>query len=499
MSDAPRPFGQMTRRHWLGHLASTALGVPAIQFFSSLEANAQQLRKTNRSCIVLWMGGRPQPPRHLGPEARQREERRPVQADRDLGPGREDHRASAQGRQADASPEHHPLARLQGREPRSRHLPDAHRLHPQPDGRAPGLRLGTARWSWASGSRTSTCRIASRSTRRASAPASWGCRTPRSSSRTRTHRSPICSRPRTSRTGGWSGGCRCSARSRTSSPCQRAAQAAVDHKAVYAKTLRMMNSRYQDTFNLDHEPAAVRDAYGRGSFGSGCLMARRLVEQGVTYVEVSLDGWDTHTNNFDTLSQRLLPELDKGMSALVADLAAAPAARHHDDRLDGRVRPHAADQPERRPRSLAAKLVGRRRRRRHEERPGHRRDRQGRRRHRRPSGRRDGPDRHHDQDDGHQPRDPVHDAARPADQDRRRRHSRSRSSWDKLGVFLMGVGEPERQEALTQTGAYAICCPLTREERASSQPRAVFQPANADPAPLPGSAVLPYSPRARVP
>ena len=50
-------------------------------------------------------------------------------------------------------------------------------------------------------------------------------------------------------------------------------------------------------------------------------MARRLVEQGVTYVEVSLGGWDTHTNNFDALSKRLLPELDKGMSALVADLA----------------------------------------------------------------------------------------------------------------------------------------------------------------------------------
>ena len=51
-------------------------------------------------------------------------------------------------------------------------------------------------------------------------------------------------------------------------------------------------------------------------------MARRLVEQGVTYVEVSLGGWDTHANNFfETLSKRLLPELDQGMSALVADLA----------------------------------------------------------------------------------------------------------------------------------------------------------------------------------
>ena len=83
----------------------------------------------------------------------------------------------------------------------------------------------------------------------------------------------------------------------------------------------MMNSKYKDIFNLQSESAAVREAYGPGSFGSGCLMARRLVEQGVTYVEVSLGGWDTHTNNFDTLSKRLLPELDRGMSALVADLA----------------------------------------------------------------------------------------------------------------------------------------------------------------------------------
>lgn len=59
MSNVPGPFNQMTRRHWLGHLASTALGVPAIQFFSSLQANVQQLKKANRSCIVLWMGGGP--------------------------------------------------------------------------------------------------------------------------------------------------------------------------------------------------------------------------------------------------------------------------------------------------------------------------------------------------------------------------------------------------------------------------------------------------------
>src|SRR5258708_32304988 len=52
-------FDCMRRRRGLGHRASTALGVPAIQFFSSLQANAQHLRKANRSCIVLWMSGGP--------------------------------------------------------------------------------------------------------------------------------------------------------------------------------------------------------------------------------------------------------------------------------------------------------------------------------------------------------------------------------------------------------------------------------------------------------
>jgi hypothetical protein len=102
---------------------------------------------------------------------------------------------------------------------------------------------------------------------------------------------------------------------------QRRGQASIDHQAVYGKTVRMMNSRYTRAFRLDDEDARVRDSYGRGSFGSGCLMARRLIEQGVTFVEVALGGWDTHANAFDTLSTRLLPELDKAMGALVSDLA----------------------------------------------------------------------------------------------------------------------------------------------------------------------------------
>jgi len=103
---------------------------------------------------------------------------------------------------------------------------------------------------------------------------------------------------------------------------QRRGQGGYDHNEVYQKTVKMMSDRRtKAALSLESESKEVRDLYGRGSFGSGCLMARKLVEMGVTFVEVSLGGWDTHRDAFDTLSTRLLPELDKGLSALVADLA----------------------------------------------------------------------------------------------------------------------------------------------------------------------------------
>jgi uncharacterized protein (DUF1501 family) len=96
--------------------------------------------------------------------------------------------------------------------------------------------------------------------------------------------------------------------------------AARDHRSVYAKTLKLMNSAYTRAFNLDEEPDAVRDAYGRDGFGAGCLMARRLVQAGVTFVEVDLGGWDNHQDIFRILREERLPVLDKGMGSLVADL-----------------------------------------------------------------------------------------------------------------------------------------------------------------------------------
>jgi hypothetical protein len=73
-------------------------------------------------------------------------------------------------------------------------------------------------------------------------------------------------------------------------------------------------------FDLTEEPDEVRDRYGRHEFGQSCLMARRLVEQGVPYVTINYRGWDTHKQHFQSM-QRQLPQLDSGLATLFEDLA----------------------------------------------------------------------------------------------------------------------------------------------------------------------------------
>lgn len=73
-------------------------------------------------------------------------------------------------------------------------------------------------------------------------------------------------------------------------------------------------------FDLSQESDALRDQYGRSTFGQSCLAARRLVEKGVRYVTINYGGWDTHKQHFQAM-RRTLPELDKGLSTLLTDLA----------------------------------------------------------------------------------------------------------------------------------------------------------------------------------
>jgi hypothetical protein len=96
---------------------------------------------------------------------------------------------------------------------------------------------------------------------------------------------------------------------------------AEEHRKVVEKTVRLMNSTQMEAFKVMKEPKEVQERYGSNGFGRGCLLARRLVESGVPFVEVDLGGWDNHADIFRTLSENKLPMLDQAMSALVADLA----------------------------------------------------------------------------------------------------------------------------------------------------------------------------------
>ncbi|MEC8338885.1 MAG: DUF1501 domain-containing protein [Planctomycetota bacterium] len=102
---------------------------------------------------------------------------------------------------------------------------------------------------------------------------------------------------------------------------QQRGTAAGEHKKIIDKTNQLLTSSQMKAFQTSQESDKVRTSYGDTSFGRGCLMARRLVEVGVPFVEVDLGGWDTHSNNFNQL-QTKLPEMDQAMAALIADLAA---------------------------------------------------------------------------------------------------------------------------------------------------------------------------------
>ncbi len=88
---------------------------------------------------------------------------------------------------------------------------------------------------------------------------------------------------------------------------------------MYDDAVRLMRSEDLKAFNLNLEDAAVREEYGQNGFGQGCLLARRLIENDVRHVEVTLGGWDTHSNNFQAV-QNLSATLDQAVSALLVDL-----------------------------------------------------------------------------------------------------------------------------------------------------------------------------------
>ncbi|MEE3372569.1 MAG: DUF1501 domain-containing protein [Planctomycetota bacterium] len=98
-----------------------------------------------------------------------------------------------------------------------------------------------------------------------------------------------------------------------------ARQEVANQKELYAKSSRMVLSPKMDAFDISQESKAMQSAYGDTAFGKGCLLARRLLESGVTFVEVVAGNWDTHFDNFSR-SRTLCQQIDQPYAQLLQDL-----------------------------------------------------------------------------------------------------------------------------------------------------------------------------------
>ena len=92
-----------------------------------------------------------------------------------------------------------------------------------------------------------------------------------------------------------------------------------DHNQLIQQASEMILSPQMEAFDVKKESESSLEAYGKGNFATGCLLARRLVEQGVTFVEVESGGWDTHVDNFKRTAQ-LSGQIDQPTAALITDL-----------------------------------------------------------------------------------------------------------------------------------------------------------------------------------
>ena len=93
----------------------------------------------------------------------------------------------------------------------------------------------------------------------------------------------------------------------------------IEQRSLYQEARNLVLSPDMAVFDIQQEPATMQAAYGESSFGQGCLLARRLVEAGVTFVEIELGNWDTHQDNF-ARTRELCQQMDRSYAQLLEDL-----------------------------------------------------------------------------------------------------------------------------------------------------------------------------------
>ncbi|MEW4563662.1 DUF1501 domain-containing protein [Bremerella sp. JC770] len=313
MSFAPQG---MTRRHFMSHMAgASAMIAPSMMMGSAIQANAQDLKKRGKSCIMLWMGGGPstmdiwdlKPGTNTGGPFRpistkgdlQISEHMPKTAQvmdnlsvvRSMSTREADHGRGRYymhtGYVPNPNIEHPSYGSVIAHELASDH----NELEIPPFVSVGGGSVGPGflGMSWAPFTVSSSGQVRNLGMK------GWGDET-------------LQSRLEMLRLieGGFVN--------------QNRGPAAMDHAKILDKTVKLMTSDQMKAFKVNEEPEEMKELYGQDGFGRGCLLARRLVEAGVPFIEVDLGGWDNHQNIFNTLSDNKLPVLDRAMSALVTDL-----------------------------------------------------------------------------------------------------------------------------------------------------------------------------------
>jgi len=96
---------------------------------------------------------------------------------------------------------------------------------------------------------------------------------------------------------------------------------ASSYQGLYDDAVKLMRSEDLVAFDITKESEKARGEYGNNNFGQGCLLARRLVQHGVRFVQITMGGWDTHYDNFRSM-ENLCGTFDQGYAALIRDLEA---------------------------------------------------------------------------------------------------------------------------------------------------------------------------------
>ncbi|MCA9041206.1 MAG: DUF1501 domain-containing protein [Planctomycetaceae bacterium] len=310
----PTPNG-MNRRHFMRHLATSAATVPALQFLSHLEANEAKVRSNQKSCILMWMGGGPPTIDiwDLKPNSTNGGEFKPISTAGDFQITEAlpetakimDNLSivrSMSTREADHNRGRYYL--------HTSYVPNPTVIHP-PFGSVVSKELGENRKDL-----TIPAFVAV-----GGSPGSPGY--------LGMSNSPFAvdsnGRIRNANMEGLNPQQMASRLSmlkavETQFIDSNRGQMPKDHQAIYRKALSLLYSDQMTAFEVSQEPPEVQEAYGQNNFGRGLLLARRLAECGVPFIEVDMGGWDLHQNVFTTLRDRHLPTVDKAMSALVNDL-----------------------------------------------------------------------------------------------------------------------------------------------------------------------------------